>query len=140
MNDTYLNAWNSIPPHRPTILSAFLGKITRTLSIDKWRSRTAEKRGGGEVILALDELSECVPSGDSVEGMVEASELEKIIDTFVMSLPIMERRVFICRYWYLDSVNEICQQFGFSQGKVKMMLHRTRAKLLSCLEKEGIIL
>ena len=140
VNDTYLNTWNSMPPHRPNILSAFLGKITRTLSIDKWRSRTAEKRGGGEVVLALDELSECVPSTNSVEDAIEAAELEKIIDGFVMSLPIMERRVFICRYWYLDSINEICQQFGFSQGKVKMMLHRTRTKLQSCLEKEGVIL
>lgn len=140
VNDTYLNAWNAMPPHRPAILSAFLGKITRRISIDRWRSRTAEKRGGGEVVLALDELSACVPSSASVEDMIEAAELEKVIDAFVMSLPIMERRVFICRYWYLDPVNEICQQFGFSQGKVKMMLHRTRAKLQSCLEKEGVIL
>lgn len=140
VNDTYLNAWNTMPPHRPAILSAFLGKITRRISIDRWRSRTAEKRGSGEVVLALDELSECVPSSTSVEEMIEAAELEKVIDAFVMNLPIMERRVFICRYWYLDSINEICQQFGYSQGKVKMMLYRTRTKLQSYLEKEGVIL
>ena len=140
VNDTYLDAWNCMPPHKPTVLSTFLGKITRRISIDRWRSRTAEKRGSGEVVLALDELSECVPSSTSVEEMIEAAELEKVIDAFVMNLPIMKRRVFICRYWYLDSINEICQQFGFSQGKVKMMLYRTRTKLQSYLEKEGVIL
>ena len=140
VNDTYLKAWDSIPPQRPTILSAFLGKITRRISIDKWRSRNAEKRGGGEIIFALDELSECVPSTSNVENAVETAELERVIDSFVMSLPAVERRVFICRYWYLDSVSEICQQFSFSHGKVTMMLHRTRAKLLSCLKKEGVAL
>ena len=140
VNDTYLKAWDSIPPHRPTVLSAFLGKITRRISIDKWRSRNAGKRGNGEIVLALDELAECVPSTSNVEDAVETAELERVIDSFVMSLPAVERRVFICRYWYLDSVNEICQQFGFSHGKVTMMLHRTRAKLLSYLRKEGIVL
>ena len=136
VNDTYLAAWNSIPPHRPAILSTFLGKIARRISIDKWRARSAEKRGGGELALALDELSECVPSDTNVEQIVEAEELGKAIDRFVMALPIMERRVFICRYWYLDPVASICQQFGFSQSKVKVMLHRTRKSLRSYLEKE----
>ena len=140
VNDTYLKAWDSIPPHRPTVLSAFLGKITRRISIDKWRSRNAGKRGNGEIVLALDELSECVPSTNSVENAVEMAELEQVIDSFVMSLPAVERRVFICRYWYLDSVNEICQQFSFSHGKVTMMLHRTRGKLLLYLKKESVIL
>ena len=136
VNDTYLAAWNSIPPHRPAILSTFLGKIARRISIDKWRARSAEKRGGGELALALDELSECVPSDTNVEQIVEAEELGKAIDRFVMALPIMERRVFICRYWYLDPVASICHQFGFSQSKVKVMLHRTRKSLRSYLEKE----
>lgn len=140
VNDTYLKVWNLIPPNRPTILSAFLGKIVRRVSIDKWRSRNVGKRGSGEIIVALEELSECVPSSDNVEKAVEAAELERIIGSFVMSLPVMERRVFICRYWYLDSLGEICQQFGFTQSKVKMMLHRTRGKLLLYLKKESVIL
>ncbi len=140
VNDTYLNAWNSMPPHRPAILSTFLGKITRRISIDKWRSRSAEKRGGGEIILALDELSDCVPSGTSIEQSVEAAELGKAIDCFVMALPLMERRVFICRYWYLDPIASICEQFGFSQSKVKVMLHRTRNNLRNYLEREGFSL
>ena len=139
VNDTYLDAWNNIPPHRPSILSTFLGKITRRISIDKWRRYTAEKRGGGEVVLVLDELSDCIPSNQSVEHEVEAAELSRLIDNFVMSLPPMERRVFICRYWYLDTIADIAQRFGFSQSKVKMMLHRQRKKLLNRLEREALL-
>ena len=137
VNDTYLDAWDSMPPHRPTILSTFLGKITRRISIDKWRRRTAEKRGGSEITLALDELAECIPTKRSVEEEIELAELAKVIDRFVMSLPPIQRRVFICRYWYLDSISAISQQFGFSQSKVKMILHRQRIKLLDILEKEA---
>ena len=140
VNDTYLDAWNSMPPHRPTILSTFLGKITRRISIDKWRRRTAEKRGGGEITFALDELAECLPTKRSVEEEVELAELAKVIDRFVMSLPSIQRRVFICRYWYLNSISAISRRFGFSQSKVKMMLHRQRMKLLDILEKEANIL
>ena len=139
VNDTYLGAWRNMPPHRPSILSAFLGKITRRISIDKWRGRTADKRGGGEIVLALDELADCVPSGHSVEREVEATALETIINDFVMSLPLMERRVFICRYWYLDPISAIAAQFGFSQSKVKMILHRQRHRLRSILEREAFL-
>lgn len=139
VNDTYLNAWNNIPPHRPSILSTFLGKITRHISIDKWRRRTAEKRGGGEIMLVLDELSECIPSNQNVEHEVEATELSQLIDDFIMSLPPVERRVFICRYWYLDPIADIAQRFGFSQSKVKMLLHQQRKKLLSRLEREEFL-
>lgn len=139
VNDTYLDAWNNIPPHRPSILSTFLGKITRRISIDKWRGRTAEKRGGGEIVLVLDELSDCIPSNQNVEHEVEAVELSQLIDNFVMSLSPMERRVFICRYWYLDPIADIAQRFGFSQSKVKMMLHRQRKNLLNRLEKEALL-
>lgn len=138
VNDTYLGAWKSIPPHQPYILSTFLGKITRRISIKKWQEKYAAKRGGGEIVLALDELEDCIPAGNSVENEIEAAELVKMIDAFTMSLPVTERRVFIFRYWYLDSISAICQQFGFSQSKVKTMLHRTRRKLLSYLIKEGV--
>ena len=139
VNDTYLDAWHNMPPHRPSILSTFLGKITRRVSIDKWRGRTADKRGGSEIVLALDELAECVPSDHSVEREVEAATLETIINDFVMSLPLMERRVFICRYWYLDPISAIAEQFGFSQSKVKMILHRQRHRLRSILEREAFL-
>lgn len=103
VNDTYLGAWNSIPPHRPTVLSSFLGKITRRLSIKKWQSRNAKRRGGGEVALALEELAECVPAPCEPDREVSEHELARIIDSFAASLPEVERNVFVCRYWYLDS-------------------------------------
>lgn len=139
VNDTYLDAWNTIPPHRPSIFSTFLGKITRRVSIDKWRGRTAEKRGGGEIALVLDELSECVPSNQDIAHEVEAEELARLIDSFVMSLPPMARRVFICRYWYLDPIADIAERFGFSQSKVKMILHRRRKELLEHLKRKGFL-
>ena len=137
VNDTWLDAWNTMPPHRPSILSTFWGKITRRLSIDRWRERTAEKRGGGEIALALDELVDCVPSENSVEREIEAEELGSIINRFILQMPSQERRIFICRYWYLDSIKSIAQQFDISESKVKMILHRQRNKLKQHLAKEG---
>lgn len=138
VNDTYLNAWNSIPPHRPSVLSTFLGKITRRVSIDRWRKRSAQKRGGGQIALALDELEECISGGKSVEQAVEAKLLSDVVNSFVKSLPDTERGVFLCRYWYMDSVESIAKEFGFSQSKVKSMLYRTREKLRARLIKEGL--
>lgn len=138
VNDTYLGAWNAMPPHRPSILRTFLGKITRRISLKKWRDSHRNKRGGGEVALALDELSECVPSNIKVEDEIIAAELSKILNRFIAELPVTERQVFLCRYWYLDSIEKISIDFYFSQSKVKSMLHRTRAKLLSHLKKEGV--
>lgn len=137
VNDTYHGAWNAMPPHRPSVLSAFLGKITRRISIDRWRKRNAEKRGGGELPLALEELEECVSGSGSVEDEVQRKELEQLLDRFLDALPVTERRVFLRRYWYLDSVQSIARQFGFSRSKTASMLHRPRAKLRALLEKEG---
>jgi len=138
VNDTWLGAWNSMPPHRPEILSTFLGKITRRTAIKKWRKEHAAKRGGGEIVIALGELEDCIPAGKSIEQEMETAALGKAVNEFVMSLPHAERNVFICRYWYLDAISEICQQYGFSQSKVKSMLLRTRKKLRAYLEKEGV--
>lgn len=140
VNDTYLGAWNSMPPHKPELLPAFLGKITRNLSLKRWRCETADKRGGGELPLVLEELQECVPSGSGVDEEIQVKELAGIIDTFLRGISEVERSVFISRYWYTDSVADICSRFGYGQSKVKMMLSRTRKKLLDKLEKEGIIL
>lgn len=138
VNDTYLDAWNSMPPHRPSILSTFLGKITRRISIDKWRRRSAEKRGGGQITVVLDELEECIADKNSVEQEVEAKLLADVINSFVTALPDTEQRIFLCRYWYMDSVESIANEFGFSQSKVKSMLYRTREKLRIRLIKEGL--
>jgi RNA polymerase sigma factor (sigma-70 family) len=138
VNDTYLGAWNSMPPNRPSILSTFLGKITRRISLNRWREKNVNKRGGGEVPLVLDELEDCIPSDNNVENDVQAADLAKVIDNFIIALPNTERRVFVCRYWYLDSIPTICKQFGFSQSKVKSMLYRTRGKLMLHLKEEGV--
>lgn len=138
VNDTYIGAWNSMPPHRPSILRTFLGKITRRISLKKYRDKNRDKRGGGEVALALDELDECIPSTTTVEDEVFALELSKSLNRFIAGLPDTERRVFLCRYWYLDSIDTISQEFNFSTSKVKSMLHRTRGKLLRHLSREGV--
>lgn len=137
VNDTYNDAWQSMPPHRPSILSTFLGKITRRISIDLWRKHSADKRGGGEVALALDELDECVSGNSNVENEIERQELQQKLNAFLMGLSRLERQVFMCRYWYMDSVSDIAKQFDFSESKVKSMLFRTRNKLRTMLEKEG---
>ncbi len=137
VSDTYLAAWNNIPPRYPSVLATFLGKITRHISLDRWKSRTAQKRGGGEVPLALEELEECISSMESTEDTCERRELLRSINRFLGSLSETERKVFVCRYWYLDSSQEIAEQFGFSQSKVVSMLHRTRGKLNKYLQKEG---
>ena len=138
VNDTYLGAWNAMPPHRPTSLRTFLGKITRNLSLKRWRARSAAKRGAGEVALSLDELEECVPTADSAQEYLEAAELARMLDTFLGGLSADDRRMFVCRYWYFDSVAEISERFGFSLSKVKMSLKRTRDKLANYLEQEGV--
>ena len=137
VNDTYHAAWNCMPPHRPNVLATFLGKITRRISIDRWRKTQAVRRGGGEITLALEELGECVEGTGSVEEELERQELIGVINLFLKSLPDTERRVFLCRYWYMDSVSDIAGHFGFSGSKITSMLHRIRGKLRCQLEKEG---
>ena len=139
VNDTYLDAWNSMPPHRPIFLSTFLGKITRRISIDKLRRRNAEKRGGGTLTLALEELEECLSTRDDLQKELEIQILSDAINRFLEALSDTERRVFLCRYWYVDSIESIAEQFGFSQSKVKSMLLRTREKLKKQLQKEELL-
>ena len=138
VNDTYMGAWNAIPPHRPAVLSTFLGKITRRIAIKRWQMNTTKKRGGGETLLVLDELSDCIPAHDNVESEIENAELSRLLGRFVLALPQTERNVFVCRYWYLDPICSIAQRYGFSQSKVKSMLSRTRKKLHTYLQKEDI--
>ena len=139
VNDTYLGAWNAMPPHRPNCLRTFLGKITRRVSLKKWRDEHRDKRGGDEVSLALEELSECIPSNASVEESVIAGELSARINRFVGTLAPTERQVFLCRYWYLDSTEEIAEKSGFTVSKVKSMLFRIRKRLYAQLTEEGLV-
>ena len=137
VSDTYMTAWKAIPPRRPSVLATFLGKITRNLAIDRWRERVATKRGGGEVTLALEELEDCVAGRQNVEMEYERKELIRAYVKFLDALPVAERRVFLLRYWYVDSVEAIAEKFGFSQSKVKTMLYRTRKKFRKTLWEEG---
>ena len=139
VNDTWLDAWNSMPPHRPSVLSTFLGKLTRRISIDKWRRTTAKKRGDGQLPLVLAELEDCISDGKSIEEETERKLLAETIAAFVKSLPETEQKVFLCRYWYMDSVSAIATRFRFSESKIKSMLSRTREKLRVRLEKEGLV-
>lgn len=136
VSDTYLAAWRTMPPKRPVILSTFLGKLTRRIAIDYWRKRTADKRGGGETDLVLEELENCIAGNQNVENTYIHKELAVVINRFLDTLTRTERNIFLCRYWYLDSVADIASYFGFSQSKVASMLHRMRKKLRVQLEKE----
>jgi RNA polymerase sigma-70 factor (ECF subfamily) len=138
ISDTYLKAWDSIPPQRPSALKLFLGKITRNLSLDRYEQRTAGKRGYGEIPLVLDELRECVPTMDAAERIVEDIALAELFDQFLAGLSAEERRLFVLRYWHLYSIKEITAICNLRESKVKMSLMRNRNKLKRFLEKEGI--
>lgn len=139
VNDTYLRVWECIPPHKPAVFSAFIGKITRRVSLNKWRDRNRIKRGGGQIFLALNELEECIPAESNIEEIVECKELALSINVFLGTLSEIERDVFVCRYWALASVQEISSKFHFSESKTKTMLFRTREKLKVHLQKGGFM-
>ena len=139
VNDTYLNTWNSIPPTRPLSLSAYLGKITRRLALNRWRDSRTEKRGGGEPALALEELEGSIGDRSSVEAVLENKELSACINRFVRDLATTEQRIFVLRYWHLYSIRDIAEKYHYSESKVKSMLSRTRQKLRKHLAKEGVL-
>lgn len=138
VNDTWLRAWNAIPPERPGKLALFLGTITRNLSLDRWKGKHTVKRGSGEMMFALDELAECVPDVHTVEDAVWAGELERLLNQFLHELPEQECNIFLRRYWYVEEYSEIAGRYGMKLNTVKTSLFRTRAKLKQFLEKEGI--
>ena len=139
VSDAYLTAWNAIPPRRPNDLGTYLGKITRNLSIDRLRTRSREKRGGGEVPLALEELEEVVAGSDSPENEAVRKELIASLNRFLSELTRQERYVFVRRYWYLDSLADIAKNTGFSGSKVASMLYRLRGRLKKQLIKEELL-
>ncbi len=140
VNDTWLRAWNAMPPQKPSILSSFLGKITRNLSLDRCRLTQAYKRGGGQMAVALEELGDCVPAGDSVEEQIALKELSRLLDKFLRNLPEKECCIFLRRYWFVDSTREIALRYNMAEGSVKSTLYRTRQKLRAYLEQEGVAL
>ena len=137
-NDALLAAWNSIPPHRPAALSAYLGKLTRRIAVNRLERRTAAKRGGGEGALSLEELSECVPDRRSAEGALEEQRLAAAVSAWLRTLPAEKRRVFVLRYWHAYPIRDIAARLGFSETKVANMLSRARKGLRQYLEKEDL--
>jgi RNA polymerase sigma-70 factor (ECF subfamily) len=140
VNDTLLKAWEAIPPVLPVSLGAYLAKITRNLSLNRWEAGLAAKRGGGVVNLLLDELQECAPAYEEPEIAFEAGVITASINNCLGEMKQTARAVFVMRYFHGESIAEIAKSFQMSESKVKSMLHRARKKLGAYLEKEGIVL
>lgn len=139
VNDTWLKAWNSIPPKKPENLRMYLAKITRNLSFNRYNANNAKKRGNGEVALMLDELAECIADGNDIEQAYEEKELKEYIFKFLRTLPERERNLFVRRYFFVDTVKEIAARYALTENNVMVILSRTRKQLKSKLMKEGFI-
>lgn len=139
LNDTYIKAWNVMPPQRPNHLAAFLGRITRNLSLDRYRMNRAGKRAPGQLPLVLSELEDCIPAEESVEKIIDDMALTESLERFLYALPRLKRNIFIRRYWYLSSIKEIAQAYGMSESKTTSMLHRLRLQLKTHLREDNIL-
>lgn len=137
VNDTYMRAWDAMPPHRPRRLSTFLGKITRNLALNRLERMKAQKRNA-RIDLILHEVEEFLPSGDGEESMTNEIVLRDALNEFLASLPTRERKIFVRRYWYMSNISGIARDFGMSESNVKVTLMRTRGKLKEHLDKKGI--
>lgn len=140
VNDTYLGAWNSIPPQKPNNLSVYLGRITRNFALNRYKRNTVAKRGSGEVEVALSELENCIPDDTGIEQITEDALLVSVIDRFLYAQSRTNRNIFIRRYWYLCSILDIADSYKMSESKVKSLLFCMRNELRKNLEKEGIYL
>jgi RNA polymerase sigma-70 factor (ECF subfamily) len=136
VNDTYLKAWNTIPPNRPEALKAYVGMISRQLAINRYEEKRAKKRSG-ESALVLDELAECISAGEGSQDIGESVALKNALNSFVHSLSGNTRNVFLKRYWYASSIAEIAREYKMKESSVKVLLMRTRNKLKEYLIKEG---
>lgn len=140
LSDTCLKVWNAIPEDRPSNFRAYIGKIARNLSLNRYHERRAQKRGGGEVELLLSELEGCVPALHTVEGLSELSLVTAAIDKFLEGLGREERALFVRRYWYANSIRDLARLTGYSESKIKSLLYRLRNRLKIHLEEEGVAL
>lgn len=137
VNDTWLKTWDAIPPQRPGRLQMFLAKITRNLSFNRFNSRVAKKRGGGEIVFVLDELAECLACETDIADEYEARELGRCIREFVRALPEQEGNIFVRRYFFTEAVAQIAGRYGLTENNVAVILSRTRKKLKNQLIREG---
>lgn len=139
-NDTYMEAWDTIPPHEPkSYLYAFLARITRHISLNCCRDRSRLKRSAFICELSA-ELEQCIPVPDDVECRIDDMALSEILNGFLGELDAEKRNIFIRRYWYLDSIADISERFAISESKVKTTLCRCRSRLREHLEKGGYTL
>ncbi|NLL39031.1 MAG: sigma-70 family RNA polymerase sigma factor [Clostridiales bacterium] len=139
VSDTYLKAWNSIPPEKPGHLAAYLGRIVRNLAINRWHKNRAQKRYNGAETL-LSELSDCVPASDNTEMEVETDEISEVISNWLYTLPKDDRVLFLRRYWYGDSLKKLADECGTTQNRLAGRMYRLRQNLKGALEKEGVII
>lgn len=139
VNDTYLAAWNSMPPHKPEVLSTYLGKLTRRISIDIFRKKNAVKRQASEFALSISELADCLPGGEMPEDTVETKLLATTINDFLRKQSEEARNLFIGRYYFLDSLKDVAAYCNVSESKAKSTLFRTRCALKEHLRKEGFV-
>ncbi|MBE6928573.1 MAG: RNA polymerase sigma factor [Ruminococcaceae bacterium] len=140
VNDTYLKTWNSIPPMQPSHLSAYLHKLVRRISIDRYRGRHSEKRKPNEYTASLDELGECLAGEETPQGVLELQLLTQTIEAFLQTLSEQNRQIFLCRYYFLDPVKQIAKFFSISESNVKSTLYRIRSGLKEHLKQEGFFL
>lgn len=140
LSDTWMRAWDSIPPNCPAQLKLFLAKIARNLALNTYRLQSTQKRGGGQVALALEELAECVPNPKSVEAEAAGRELRDAIQTFLDGITQRDRMVFVRRYFYMECPEEIGARYGLKTANVHLILSRTRKKLKKFLTEEGYVL
>lgn len=136
VNDTWLRAWNAMPTERPKLLGAFLGAITRNLSLDCYRKKHAKRRGEGEITYIFEEMRDSLIT----EGPEQKAEEQALVEALNLFLERMEKEsriLFVRRYWYLDSIAEIAKRFSMSESKVKSSLFRSRKKLQAFLKQEG---
>lgn len=139
LSDTWLRAWNTIPPQKPKNLKFYLARITRNLSFDRFRSQKCDKRGGGELPLALQELSECIPSPHHPDDTLAAKELQAAVNRFLYTLPQRDRSVFLLRYFYAEPTEAIALRYGIRPALVRTVLSRTRKKLKTHLIQEELL-
>jgi len=140
VSDALLKAWGAIPPSRPVKFGAFMVKIARNLSINKWEAKKTAKRGRGEINLLLSELEECIPSSGGPEEAYEASLVTEAINSFLTTMDQAARVAFVMRYFHGESIRDISKRFQISESKTKSMLFRSRKKLGAYLEKEGVVI
>lgn len=137
LNDTWMKAWDAIPPQRPRCLKLFLARIARNLAFNRYRAGTAAKRGGGETAAVLEELSECLADSSDAESAYSGEALEESVRQFVRELPERDANVFVRRYFFTESVAGIAERFGFTENNVSVILSRLRRKLKKRLKQEG---